>query len=493
MTASNEVRGKISKAEFISQNNELFRTEDNSVNVILNDGRTLTINSNEFKRRCAKDHFHATGEWLSDKELNKALSDVRLKALAEAPVIEVVDGNYVRQEDQYIFRMEDGSQYAVSAEGMGPVTRADSLVHFTKDSGNGYPIPIQTDQSVFSILEKYTNMSPEQRRLFVGCLLKCFMSGPNPVMLFTGSQGSGKTLATKIFRMIVDPGNNNDRLQILDNVSSINGKLSDDLCRASHDRISLVTTINDQVPNQDVVDRMIAFILESISATSREPETKILAELKEDLPIIMWWVFRGLAAAQQNYQDVELDSYPRLADFVQAVVAACPGLGMDVGEFLEILDRNRIDSVERSLNQNPVSAAILDFMDSLEEDSWSGTGTALLEQLNENVVDDIKQHSNWPSKPNKLSAMLNRAAPFLKTRDLDIQWAKSGQRSITLIKLQDESEEQESSQESMVEFNERQTAANADEESVAPVSTNEPGALSVPPRSAESHRDEATT
>ena len=45
----------------------------------------------------------------------------------------------------------------------------------------------------------------------------------------------------------------------------------------------------------------------------------------------------------------------------------------------------------------------------------------------------------------------------------------------------------------MVEFNERQTAANADEESVAPVSANELGAVSVPPRSAESHRDEATT
>jgi hypothetical protein len=165
---------------------------------------------------------------------------------------------------------------------------------------------------------------------------------------------------------------------------------------------------------------------------------------------------------------------------------------MDVGEFLEILDRNRIDSVERSLNQNPVSAAILDFMDSLEEDSWSGTGTALLEQLNENVVDDIKQHSNWPSKPNKLSAMLNRAAPFLKTRDLDIQWAKSGQRSITLIKLQDESEEQESSQESMVEYSERQTAANADEESEAPASANELGVVSVPPRSAESHHDEVS-
>jgi hypothetical protein len=493
MTISKPANNKISPDEFISQQYEFFCTEDNSVIVILDDGSHLSTNNREFKRRYAKDYFHATGEWLSDKELNKALSDAGLKALAEAPVIDLVDGNYVRQKDRYIFRMEDGSQYAVSAEGAGPIARTDSLVHFTKDSGNGFPTPTPTEKSLFGIFSKYTNTDPEQNRLLGGCLLKFFMPGPNPVLLFTGPQGSGKTSLVNIFRMIVDPDNASERIQILDNVSTINGKLSDDLCRASHDRISLVTTINDQMPNQDLVDRTIVFDLETIADTSREPETKILAELKEDLPLIMWWLFRALSAAQQNYQDVELDSYPRLADFVQAVVAACPGLGMDVGEFLEILDRNRIDSVERSLNQNPVSAAILNYMDSIEEDSLSGTATALLELLNNNVDDDIKQHSNWPSKPNKLSAMLNRAAPFLMTRGLDIQWAKSGQRSITLIKLQDESEEQESNQESMVEFNERQTAANADEESVAPVSTNEPGALSVPPRSAESHRDEATT
>ena len=91
----------------------------------------------------------------------------------------------------------------------------------------------------------------------------------------------------------------------------------------------------------------------------------------------MWWLFQALAAAQNNYEDVKLDSYPRLADFVQAVVAACPGLDMNPNDFREALDRNRIDSVERSLNQNPVSAAILDFMDSHEENTWSGTGTAL--------------------------------------------------------------------------------------------------------------------
>ena len=96
------------------------------------------------------------------------------------------------------------------------------------------------------------------------------------------------------------------------------------------------------------------------------------------------------------------------------------------------------------------------------------------------------------SKPNKLSAMLNRAAPFLRTRGLDIQWAKSGQRSISLVKIKPEPEEQESGNESMVEFNERQTAANADEETGAQVSSNEAEDLSVSPQLSESQQVEVS-
>ena len=75
--------------------------------------------------------------------------------------------------------------------------------------------------------------------------------------------------------------------------------------------------------------------------------------------------------------------------------------------------------------------------------------------LGNKVDDDIKSHSNWPGKPNKLSGMLNRALPFLRTRGIDILWGKSGQRSITLIKLQPDSKDQPSVQTSMADFVER--------------------------------------
>jgi hypothetical protein len=281
------------------------------------------------------------------------------------------------------------------------------------------------------------------------------MPGPDPVMLFIGPQGSGKTLAAKLFKMIVDPDDDDTRVKILDNLSAIGDKLSDDFCRASHHFLQIITTICQLVPNQDLVDRTIVFDFKPIPDKDRIPETKILAWLRNDLPAIMLWLYSGVSSALKQYQDVELQSYPRLADFVQASVAACPGLKMDVGEFISAMDKNRVDLIERSLNQNPVSAAVLDFMDTLEENSWSGTGSELLHTLNDKVGEDIKQHGNWPSRPNKLSGMLNRALPFLRTRGIDILWGKSGQRSITLVKLQPDSKDQPSVQTSITDFVER--------------------------------------
>lgn len=476
---------KVSLAEFITQQYELFRTDGNGVIAILSDGSNLPINHSKFRELCADDYCLAHGETPPNKDLVQAIMKVRQHALAKTPIIDIVDGNEARRKDINIFRLEDASQLAVTAEGTAPVSRSDSGVHFTKSSGSGYANPASTELLLPNILAKHLNMATEQIILFIGCLVKCFMPGPNPIMLFIGPQGSGKTLAAKVFQMIVDPDNDSDRIQILDNISCIGGKLSDDLCRAAHNLISLLTTIVDQMPNQDKVDRTIVFDLNSIPDEARRPETKILAELKADLPAIMWWIFSALSAAHKNYQEVELLSYPRLADFVQSFVAACPGLEMNPDDFLEALDKNRIDSVERSLNQNPVSAAILDFMDSLEETKWSGTGTELLDLLNNSVDDDIKKHSSWPSKPNKLSAMLNRAAPFLKTRDLDIQWAKSGQRSITLTRLQPEGEEEASGQTSMVEYHELQSAANVDADDDTSAANQDPAIVETSAVSSE--------
>lgn len=363
------------------------------------------------------------------------------------------NGNFTHHGQKYYFRTEeDQFQFEVSADGYRPIDNKESPVLFTNLNGSGFVIPAAPVKNLQGILTKLLNISEQQALLLIGCCIKSIVPGPNPVLLLIGPQGSGKTLAANTYRKIVDPDNTNGKVVLFDNVSSINGKMSDDICRLSHNTTVIVTTLNDQMPNQDLVDRTIVFEFEQISETERKPETQLLKAFETELHEIVGWLYSGLSAALAN-DDIKLPAYPsRLADLMQTVAAAAPGLGINHKHFNKALEDNRNISIESSLNQNPVSAAALAFMDHYEGDQWSGTPTKLLETLNDKVDDDITSHSNWPSQPNKLSAMLNRAAPFLKNKGLDIKWSKSGQRSITLVKLAQVIEEQSPTSSSMKDF-----------------------------------------
>lgn len=442
--------------ELINEKFNLARTDDNNTLIVNHEGQHFVLGSRDCIEEIRNEFFRVHGAQPFTNDLNKAVMVIRQQALAEGRTVRLISGNFTRIGDRVYFNQQNGNQEEVTADGRKTVAVLDSPVIFMDGQKNAFVPPSKPDQSLQEILGKYVNLVGDQLLLMVCCLIKAFMPGPDPLMLFIGPQGAGKTWASRIFRMIVDPGDTGNRVRVLDNLSAISGKLSDDLCRASHSWISLITTISPSVPNQDLVDRTIVFDFQQIPDDNRNPETKLLASLEKDLPFIMWWLFSAVSSALKQYQSVDLASYPRLADFVQAVVTACPGLDINVDDFMRALAQNRNDLVERSLNQNPVSAAVLIFMDALEENSWSGTATELLKVLTEKVEDDIKQHGNWPSRSNKLSEMVNRSLPFLQTRGIDVMWGKSGQRSITLMKMIDVSEEQPSDQTTMADFIERQ-------------------------------------
>ena len=72
---------------------------------------------------------------------------------------------------------------------------------------------------------------------------------------------------------------------------------------------------------------------------------------------------------------------------------------------------------------------------SKQDKAWSGTPTKL-----KNVLDDYAaqcgwKRADWPKAPNALSNRLRRAKGFLKKKNILIERAKSGNRMITISKL----------------------------------------------------------
>ena len=98
---------------------------------------------------------------------------------------------------------------------------------------------------------------------------------------------------------------------------------------------------------------------------------------------------------------------------------------------------NRVESVQETLESDPVSAAILVLInDETSERQWSGTAGGMLEQLERIVKDGVKKSPAWPKTPRGLSSRLRRLATFLRESGVEItfhnQKGTGGQRLLTV-------------------------------------------------------------
>lgn len=421
---------------------DLVLNQSKDVLAVSKEGRVF-----ELSGRGLKNHFEIA--WFKNfkmpipmKTFSEAIMTFRQVALEKARQVKLVNDNYYWDESGSYFKNEGGRQVRVTGESVSEITVADSPVIFTGNRWSSFVAFVPPVATLITILGKVCRLTDGQLMLFVGCILKAFLPGPNPVMIFVGEQGSGKTFLANIFQMIVDPARTGERVRILDNISVIGDKLSDELCRESHNRVIIATTICDLMPNQDLVDRTILFNLRPIKNSERQPESKLRAYLAVNLGGIMQVIALALSQVAKNYHNINI-SYPRLADFTHCCMAAassCQSLGFNEGEFMTALISNRANGIEQCLNDNPVSAAIIFFTESYGN-NWTGTATALHAKLKEIAPLEMKNHSNWPSKPNKLSAMIRRAAPFLRTKGIEVSRGKSGERTITITRLDDKAAE----------------------------------------------------
>lgn len=431
-------KGNILKAiiAMIGQIFQLVLNQSMEVIAITKDGKVFALFSKGFKEYFEVSWFEKTKVMLPMNVFAPALRAIRQDAIEKARRILQVEGNYHWDGKRAFFKNTGGKLIQVTAAGVSEINVTDSPIVFTGDQQPFVNIE-EPAATLMETMRENVRLTEEQTILLIGCLIKAFLPGPNPVMIFVGDQGVGKTFLANFFKMIIDPAGTGERVRILDNISGIGGNLSDSLCRESHDHLLIVTTIADDLMlNQDLVDRTIVFHLSALPNHDRRPESMLLGKIREDLGAILHHIATALSEVAKNNNTIQA-FYPRLADlthYCTAAASTCHSLGFNANEFIAALVSNRANAVERSLNDNPVSAAIINFMDELGEDRWKGTAEELKNKLEEVVSQDIQSHSSWPSKPNKLSGMLRRATPFLRTVGLNIEWGKSGQRSITIEK-----------------------------------------------------------
>lgn len=308
-------------------------------------------------------------------------------------------------------------------------------------------------------------------RLMVGWIIQAaHPTGPYPILNLEGEQGSGKSITARLLRSLIDPSTapirtipreerdllisaTNGWIIAFDNLSGVPLWLSDALCRLSTGggyavrelysndeemifnatRPLLLTGIDQIAARHDLADRSIILHLPPIAEERRIPEKEIIESFQAAHPKLFGALCDAVSTALRNLPHTRLPAHPRMADFALWVSAAEPALPWGQGEFLNTYYGNRKETVELSLESDPVSSAIRELMASRNE--WEGTSSELLDKLSEIVSEKIQKSQSWPKRGNTLSNRLKRSSTFLRAVGIEVEFFRlsgSGSRKIVL-------------------------------------------------------------
>lgn len=290
-----------------------------------------------------------------------------------------------------------------------------------------------------------------------------------PILVLTGEQGTGKSVAARVLRGLVDPnaaplrGPPRDQDQlivmaansyvlVLDNLSGINAEVSDGLCRISTGggaskralftdgeeytfdghRPVITNGIGDLAVRGDLADRTVAIRLNVIPEDKRIPERELLEKYEAARPRIIGALLDVIAHGVLSLPHTRLNGYPRMANFAQWV-SACEGAIWSAGMFMAAYDLNRGDAVEVVLDADPIATALQQHMSG--RDDHMTTAAGLLTELGTLVGEAARRSRQWPGNPRALSGQLRRLAPALRGAGLFLDLDRRGHGGRRLISI----------------------------------------------------------
>ena len=462
--------------ELALPNCELFHSKDREAFITVHEdgiAKTFKVKSRDTKFWLMKLLYTAEGITPNPTALNTAINSLMGRALFDGEAREV-NLRYAYCEGRLYIDLGNAAyqQVEIGTDGRRIIESKASPVKFVRKNGMA-PMTAPADKGSFEPLGAFLNLEIGDDTILIGAWLLGSMNpkGPYPILAFVGEQGTAKSTMAKILKDLVDPSciplstlpRDERNLAIaaeatwalcFNNISTLSSDQSDWLCRLATDgglrdrvlftdsdeihfksiRPIILNGISDYVTRGDLASRCIIINPPTIPPEKRISERELWQRWHEVKPVVFAAFCDALSAALRNLETTKLDRLPRMADFAQFVSAAESALPWAPGAFLKAYERNEAQLVDTALEADQVATAVTAFIDQTERNQWAGTASELLAVLNERVDGNIWRLKTWPKQPNLLSNRLRRLAPSLRTKGIEIEKGKSGDRYISIRK-----------------------------------------------------------
>lgn len=315
---------------------------------------------------------------------------------------------------------------------------------------------------------RFCHIAEENRLLVLTTLITSFIPGiAHPIWHIQGPQGSGKSSFCRLVKRIVDPSAAelqivqperetdlflllyHNYLVALDNMSGLNGRISDILCGASTGtavsqramytnldtimiRLKNIVLLNGIVPlvsRADLLDRTITIHLDRIPDDGRREERHVMEEFDAAIPQILGGIFSTLAKAMAIYPTVRLETLPRLADFARWGYSVAEALGGHGARFLADFGANATAQGEEVLGQSTLALALLAYME--ERETWETTVGQAYSVLLE-AATPAKGDNTFPGKPQDMRRYLERLRVTLADAGITYQFGHRSREGVPL-------------------------------------------------------------
>jgi hypothetical protein len=429
------------------------------------------VESQSFKRWLVGRYYEKTGLAPSTQNLGDALRVFEVRALEQGACYTPFMRTGWQGEESWL-DLADESWRAVCITRDGWEVISNPPVKFIRKQTMS-PLPVPEKGHRIEEMHHLINAEEEDCKLILGWMVASLWgrSRSYPVLALGGEQGSGKSTMARLLRSITDPCAvsasslpkderdlmvmaQNGHVLNFDNVSKMEGWLSDAICRMATGsgfisrklhtdgdaywfqgaRPVLLNGIPALTERADLAERALSVRLKRIDEVSRQPEEVFWQEWAQLKPRMLGALLDALSGAVRNIESVRLDRHPRMADFARLMVAASSGLGWEEGEFLEAYESNQRGTAEAVFEGDPVAVALHEFLIVRQGgESWVGTATELLAELNMIVSDQIRSSRFWPAKVNAFGNAIDRASPLLRQKQIQVTKKATGSKRLIYL------------------------------------------------------------
>jgi energy-coupling factor transporter ATP-binding protein EcfA2 len=419
--------------------------------------RTAPIRQKTFRQWLRRRFYNEQGKPPGSQALQDAVDTLAAMAEFDGEVREVdlrVAGN-AEDDGRVYLDLGDSSWEAIEITAGGWTTTADPRARFRRvQSMKPLPTPAAKGRddpaSALNLLREHVRVKDDGHfALLLGWLIQALRpSGPYPVLVITGEQGSGKTTIAKMIRALIDPNHvptrtaprseedllvaaENSWVLNFDNLSGVPAWLSDALCRLAtgggfgtrklytnreeevfyHQRPIILNGIEDLTSRPDLADRAVMIQLDQIPEDERATDQDVWKAFEADRPTILSGLLSAVSVGIETVEHVDLPKLPRMADFAKWVQAAEPAFPVESGTFRDAYESNREAANQTALESDEVARAIRALVE--DQGRWHGKMSELVEELERyifNPDDPPVELSNY----NSLSSHFKRIRPVLR-------------------------------------------------------------------------------